>query len=204
MTYNVKNLWPVPIYVEDIGIKNDTLKFAESCEYERMENDNGCFTKDKYILNSLPSLKHIIYKSCINYVKDVLLISENAEFYFQNSWIVRHGKNDYAQEHTHAGSIISGVYYIDVPKNGGDFYLIKNDSHINTFYPNINFDYSGSDDTTNKKVKFLTRNGLLILFPSQITHSTDKTLSTKYRYSLAFNMFCKGKFGKDEYELEIK
>ena len=77
-------------------------------------------------------------------------------------------------------------------------------SHINTFYPNINFDYSGSDDTTNKKVKFVTRNGLLILFPSQITHSTDKTLSTKYRYSLAFNMFCKGKFGKDEYELEIK
>jgi len=74
MSYNVKNLWPVPIYVEDIDIKNDTLKFAESCEYERMENDNGCFTKDKYILNSLPSLKHIIYKSCMNYVRDVLLV----------------------------------------------------------------------------------------------------------------------------------
>ena len=204
MSYNVKNLWPVPIYVEDIGTKNDTLKFAERCEYERMESDNGCYTKDKYILDSLPYLKNKIYQSCMNYVRDVILIRENAKFYFQNSWIVRHGKNDYAQEHSHAGSIISGVYYINVPKDNGDFFLIKNSLHINTFHPNINFDYSGENDISNKKVKFITRNGLLILFPSHISHFTNKTSSDKYRYSLAFNMFCRGNFGKDEYELEIK
>ena len=204
MNYKVKNLWPVPIYIEDIGFTGDTIKFAENCKYERMKSNNGCFTKDKNILDSLPHLKENIYQSCMNYVRDVLLVKENAEFYFQNSWIVRHDKNDYAQEHTHAGSIISGVYYIDVATEGGDFFLIKNSAHINTFYPNINFDYKGSDDTTNKKIKFITRNGLLILFPSHISHATDETLKDKYRYSLAFNMFCRGKFGKDEYELEIK
>jgi len=61
MTYNVKNLWPVPIYVEDIGVSDDTFKFAESCKYERMESDNGSFTKDKYILDKLPIVKNKIY-----------------------------------------------------------------------------------------------------------------------------------------------
>ena len=204
MTYHVKNLWPVPIYVQDIGIEDNTLKFAESCEYERMESDNGCYTKDKYILDKLPSLKNKIYISCMKYIREVILVKENADFYFQNSWIVRHGKNDYAQEHSHSGSIISGVYYIDVPADDGDIFFSKDSSHVNTFHSNINFDYSGENDISNKKVKFITRNGLLILFPSHIFHSTSKTLLDKYRYSLAFNMFCRGKFGKDEYELEIK
>lgn len=204
MTYNVKNLWPVPIYVEDIGVSDDTFKFAESCEYERMESNNGSFTKDKYILDKLPNVKNKIYEACIKYVREVILVKDNAEFYFQNSWIVRHGKNDFAQDHCHVGSIISGVYYIDVSKTDGDLFFSKDYSHVNTFHSNLNFDYNGENDISNEHVKFITRNGLLILFPSHISHSTSKSLSDKYRYSLAFNMFCRGKFGKDEYELEIK
>jgi hypothetical protein len=46
---------------------------------------------------------------------------------------------------------------------------------------------------------------LLILFPSHLTHHTTKTFSDNYRYSLAFNMFCKGTLNQNGLHiLELK
>ncbi len=40
--------------------------------------------------------------------------------------------------------------------------------------------------------------GKLILFPSNLMHRVNENKSHKNRYSLAFNLFCKGTFGEKE------
>ena len=42
-----------------------------------------------------------------------------------------------------------------------------------------------------------------LLFPSTLSHSVDENFSNDTRYSLAFNAFVKGQFGKDEYKLTL-
>jgi ectoine hydroxylase-related dioxygenase (phytanoyl-CoA dioxygenase family) len=46
--------------------------------------------------------------------------------------------------------------------------------------------------------------GTIVLFPSHLNHSVEENLSNQNRYSIAFNFFVKGKFGKEEYQLELK
>ena len=42
------------------------------------------------------------------------------------------------------------------------------------------------------------------IFPSHLEHSVEKNWSTERRYSLAFNFYVRGDFGKEEYELQLK
>ena len=46
--------------------------------------------------------------------------------------------------------------------------------------------------------------GNLYKFPSHLLHRVLKNNSNEVRYSLAFNVFMKGSFGRDEYQLEIR
>jgi uncharacterized protein (TIGR02466 family) len=200
MTFKTINLWPTPVYIEDIGMpEKDILKFCQSCEYDID------ITKDKYILNKLPKLKNEIYNSCLKFIREVIRIKDTVEFYFLNSWILKLGSEGISDIHHHANSLISGVYYIDVPEKEGDIVFNKNSIHINTFFSNISFDYEEANEINCLTYKTKTKNGLLILFPSHLTHHTTKTFSDNYRYSLAFNMFCKGTLNQNGLHiLELK
>ena len=46
--------------------------------------------------------------------------------------------------------------------------------------------------------------GKVVIFPSHLEHKVEKNLSKEKRYSIAFNFFVKGKFGREEYILELK
>ena len=114
--YTQHNLWPTPVYQSRIELQDKWLEFSKTCEYERMETDNGDISKDRYILNSM-DLKNDIQDHVNNYVRDWLRIDKKAEFYFTNSWMVRHNKKDWSGMHFHTNSLVSGVYYIDIPED---------------------------------------------------------------------------------------
>ena len=48
------------------------------------------------------------------------------------------------------------------------------------------------------------KEGTIVIFPSHLEHSVEKNWSPERRYSLAFNFYVRGDFGKEEYELVIK
>ena len=54
-----------------------------------------------------------------------------------------------------------------------------------------------------ESVSFEVNKGDVLLFPSTLSHSVDENFSNDTRYSLAFNAFVKGQFGKDEYKLTL-
>ena len=202
--FKTHNLWPIPVYESETHVKSEWLDYILNAEYERMHIGNGDISKDRYILNNLPELKKEIESHCNLFVRKYLNVSENAKFYLQNSWLVKHNPGDKAQIHSHASSLLSGVYYFKTKQNSGNLVFHKNPIYTNTFHQSIGFEYDDSNNVNTSQYVIVVEEGKVILFPSHLEHSVDENKSNEERYSLAFNFYVRGKFGKEEYELEIK
>jgi uncharacterized protein (TIGR02466 family) len=206
MKNKIHYLFSVPLYESRIETTENVLEFCKKAEYERMFLDNGFYTKNKYILENenLKELKNNIMEKVNDFVYDILKVSKEQKFYIENSWINKHTNNDWGQKHSHENSILSGVYYIKNKQNSGDIVFHKNKNHINLFYPVINFNFLEENNINCNSVKFQPKEGTIIIFPSHLEHSILKNINNDDRYSLAFNLFVKGKFGGLETTLQLK
>lgn len=204
--FKIHNLWPTPIYENNFSVKSEWVDYVKKIEYERTSTQNGYISKDRYLLENsiLSDLKNNIDIHINNYTNKFLNIRDNANFYMQNSWSTRHDKNDWCQAHYHTGSLISGVYYIDVPDNSGELVFQRMSNYVNLFHSTINIEYKEPNYINDDLQMFKVKSGDIILFPSHVMHRIRENLTDYSRYSLAFNYFVRGKFGIEEFQLEIK
>jgi|DEB0MinimDraft_4_1074332.scaffolds.fasta_scaffold00309_10 uncharacterized protein (TIGR02466 family) len=202
INYKKFELFPTPVYKSKIEVQDEWLKLCETTEYERMKTGNGDISKNRKILNDL-NIKNDIEDHLNVYVRDWLKVHWKTEFYLTSSWLVKHKKGDWAQLHHHANSLISGVYYLKTPENSGNIKFHKF-FNKNLFDETLRFDFTDDNFINAESVSFDVNAGDIILFPSHLTHSVDENFNDETRYSLAFNYFCRGSFGKDEYALTIK
>ena len=100
-----------------------------------------------------------------------------------NSWICKNVKGSSNELHLHGGSHISGVYYINVPENGGGL-----------IFRNPNDCVHMADECVHKDPCWYnkyTKNvatGMIIFFPSYLPHKTEVNRSDEPRLALSFNM----------------
>lgn len=196
----VHQLWPKPVFETEIVCEKDWLNFVYDCDYERMKIDNGFYSKDKYILNKLPELKNSIMEQVNFFVHYCLMVSK-VQFYFLNSWIVKHNPEDWGQEHIHPNSLLSGVYYLDAPKDSGNIVFVKGHDNTEIFPVAISPNVTEFNYLNSKEVSFSVSQHKLIIFPSTLAHRIEPNKSKQNRYTLAFNLFCKGEFGSHESKL---
>jgi len=202
--FAIHNLWPITVYQSNLDVKKEWVDYAINCNYERMRSNNGDISVSKYVLNDITDLQKEIKIHIDNYTKKFLKVKNNLNFYFLNSWLVKHHPHDFAQSHCHINSLISGVFYLTVPPNSGDLKFSKTHSHTNLFNQNIAIDYESYNNINADTWLINSVEGQIILFPSFMEHSVTENLSNQVRYSLAFNLYVKGDIGKDEYRLELK
>ena len=202
--FKVHNLWPIPIYHGEIPVKQEWKDAIINTEYVRTHINNSDISKDRYLLNNIPELKIEIENHLENYVRKYLTIKDNAQFYLLNSWSNIHSPDEKSQIHCHANSLISGVYYPILPKKSGNICFHKSWGFKNIIDQNINLEYNEHNNITAQQYEIHIEEGDIVLFPSHLDHSVDKNNSNEKRYSIAFNIFVRGKFGKEEYILEIK
>jgi uncharacterized protein (TIGR02466 family) len=202
--FKVHNLWPIPIYDSYIPVKDEWKNKIINLEYERTHVNNSDISKDRNILNSLPDLKKELENHCELFVRKFLRIKNNAKFYLLNSWSNLHSTNESSQIHYHGNSLLSGVYYPIFPKNSGDISFFKTGNHTNIFHQSIRFEYDEDTHVNTEMYKLELDEGKVVIFPSHLEHKVEKNLSKEKRYSIAFNFFVKGKFGREEYILELK
>ena len=199
----VIQLWPIPVFEGNFSIPENIKQKFYNEEYERMPSENGAFSVNKYILDSSEygEVRNKIMK-CVNaYTHSFLKVSDRVKFYLQNSWIVKHEPNDWGQPHTHGNSLLSGVYYLNAPIDGGGIFFhhpqlmrsktIKIESHTDNQF---------NTDTYFHELK---KNSLLI-FPSNLPHSTQVNKSNHVRFSLAFNYFIEGRFGHQTSKINLR
>ena len=194
----IHNIFPTTIYEDTIPLNKNIKKQLIEKPFDNIYQNgkrNGYYSIDKYILNDekiLPLTEKII-EHTRNYIYNVYKVRKEISFFITNSWIMKHGKNDAADLHIHDNSLISGIYYLQTPKNSGDLFFKRNNAINPIFSTTLPIDTETNMNTWRINVK----EGLLILFPSHLLHYTEHNLSDKLRYSLAFNMFAKGSFGND-------
>ena len=98
--------------------------------------------------------------------------------FLDNIWLNVNKNKDYNVLHDHPNSVISGIFYIKVPKNSGE--LIFSNENLIRFYPLKIKDNS-------QIWKFEPKENTLYLFPSWIKHMVSSNFTNKERISLAFN-----------------
>jgi len=202
--FKVHNLWPVPVYDSKITVKQKWKDFVVNLKYDRTHINNSDISKDRYILNNMPELKAEIEKHCEHYVRKYLTVKPNTQFYLLNSWSNIHNPGEYSQIHCHVNSILSGVYYPIFPKNSGNLCFHKAYNMKNIIDQNILLEYEELNNITAQKYILNVEEGSIVMFPSHLDHSVERNSSNEKRYSIAFNFYVRGKFGREEYELEIK
>jgi uncharacterized protein (TIGR02466 family) len=93
------------------------------------------------------------------------------------------GKN--VEEHFHPNSIISGVYYLKCPDKCGDIIFLDNNYNYKNYCVNISplktFTYPRNFSVAPKE-------GMILLFPSWLTHKTEHNKSKEDRIMFAFNI----------------
>jgi len=202
--FKTHNLWPIPVYEAIIPVKQQWKDAVVNLEYERTHINNSDISKDRYILNNMPDLKSDIENHCELFVRKYLHVKNNAQFYLQNSWCNIHGPNEYSQIHYHGSSLISGVYYPILPKDSGNIKFHRISMYNNLFSQSIRFEYNENNNVNSDSYEINVNEGTIVIFPSHLEHSVRKNNSDEKRYSIAFNFYVRGKFGKEEYVLEIK
>jgi uncharacterized protein (TIGR02466 family) len=202
--FKVHELWPIPVYENHIDVKFEWLDKCKNSNYQRMHTKNGFISEDRYILNELPELKKEIENHCKLFTEKYMGTTNKVEFYLQNSWFLKHVKNDWGQIHYHSNSLLSGVYYLKTPPNSGNINFHKNCLHMNMFPPSIRMENDIRNHFTAEQYSLTPEEGLIIIFPAQLEHSIGTNKSEGDRYSVAFNFYLRGTLGKEEYILEIK
>lgn len=200
----VHQLWSTPIYENYIPVKDDWVNFAKNEDYKRMASENGDITKDYYILEKLPELKKEIKNHVNLFVDKYLKVTKNVSFYLTNSWIVQHNPGDHSQNHFHTNSLLSGVYYLNVPKDSGNIMFLRHEQTHFVFPSSFNIEFYEGTSQNCYEYPIDATDGKILIFPSQVNHSVLHNKTNEKRYSLAFNVYAKGKIGVNECQLELK
>jgi len=201
--YIAHDLFPTPVYQNNIPVT--ILDEVKQEEYREIVPDrNGYYTKNTRILDKYTDLKKTIKEHIDCFVFQHLLIKKIYEFPIQNSWVNRHKKGDFSHKHFHCHSLISGIYYLKAPTEGGAPMFWKPDGFSNLLGTMFNFELSGDNGINKLVYKINVKDGDLLLFPSHLFHSVEESKTDEERYSLAFNVWVKGDFeASDISELSI-
>ena len=190
----VFQLFPISLYKASFDIDEDTKQLFYNEEYERMPSGNGDYTKNKYLLHDKKYSYVIenIMKHLNGFTKKYMTVNDEVSFYLQNSWVVRHHSDDWAQSHSHGNSLISGVYYLNTDEKSGNIRFEKPTGYTNLFHESTRIQF---DEMSNHNCSIWVetpKTGDLFLFPSHLSHSVNLNLSNITRYSVSFNFHIEG------------
>lgn len=192
MILNNLFIQPVGCFKLKQNLKN-IQDFSLSLKDSRKRSNAGGFqSNDLNFLNEKslqPFIKDLI-KNTKKFSK-VLSFKNDSEPFIDNLWININDYKDFNYPHIHPTSILSGAFYINVPKNSGN--IVFHNSASDLMYP---LSYIGVDSYNqfNSSTWWIKpENNLLILFPSWLKHHVEPNLSNKKRISISFNIYFKKK-----------
>ena len=195
--------FPIPIGFYTLPVDNyEIVNYMESLDYNRSmgsstHSSDIYLSKNRKVLNDLPELKRIFTEKVEYQIKEIL--EWDTDFQFTKSWATKCNPGGFSQTHEHANSLLSGTYY----PFGHEGFQIMIKSPLPSFWDISTITHPTSSKYSAKEITFKTSDNLLIIFPSYLQHKVMPNVSRDIRYSVAFNIFPKGKIARDDTEVTI-
>jgi len=197
----IHSLFPTPIGETVRNVTSKEQEFFEKLKNEpRKQNAGNTFTQDKYVLDKpeLHDLKIDLTDMINNYLQTVFKPDFNAKLYITISWVNYTETGQWHHSHSHANSIISGVYYVDTGDTDKIFFESPNIDQLTLRIKPREYNNWNSGDWW-----WETPQDTVLLFPSSLAHRVAPTTSENVRVSLAFNTFIKGQINDQLTELVL-
>ena len=196
-------LFSTPLFIHEQEVTSVDFEFIKNTKQidinyseSHFKNGAGSTSEGSYLLNhsEMSSLKDKILNSVKEYAHGVMQVGEEVEFYITRSWSTIHKEGDYAFPHSHANSLLSGVMYINVPKDDESLVEFMAPSN-HTLFPLLQPRLKEHNIWNHRIFCFKPETGNIIIFPSNLVHSTTPmTSSTSLRYIVGFDIFVRGEF----------
>jgi len=170
----------IPFYTNilDVDLERIQSKLKEfnNTNHDLVVDGVSTFNDNFSLLDHIPDLKEKLQEEVNIYTTNIGL----CETVFTNSWSNTYNKDARVLHHHHHGSVISGAFYV---KANGSFPIIFE----NPFYKFRGVEKSSEGTPYSCSEQLLdTEDGLLILFPSWVTHYTLPNESEE-RIVISFN-----------------
>ena len=185
-------IFPQLIYKENLKIKDINLK---DFPFEHKDPRGIQFSKSNKILE-IPDLKFLKDKiqDHINiFTKDILEISKDLDFYITRSWIITVDNEHFDfTSHNHQNSFFTGILYLDLDEGSDCIHF-----HKERNYQYIEYEYENINKYNQQSLTFHPNKNDLIIFDARLHHTAGNHITKNIRTSLAFEVFAKGSFGKE-------
>lgn len=200
--FEVQPLFASPLVLRhlDRDFTDDERDLVKMCKEETVDNVGNKLSKNNYILDApqFSQLKAWCQETLDEFVATVLApTNPNTKLRITQSWLTFTKKGEFHHGHKHANSILSGAFYFNTENDVVHFQeQMWAPWEIQTEKPNL----------FNSVVRgYSVQNGLLLLFPSQITHDVPPVQEENHlRISLSFNTFWDGEIGGEEDLTKVK
>ncbi len=170
---------------ENLKKMNKMAELIKKTNRSVILSNRGGYQSPDIEVDQVPGFKDLAIKVLRLVGKYSSIFALNRPIKYLNSWLNINPYLTYNARHKHPYTIVSAVYYINIPKNGGQIsfsnpldnlhgYLSLND--INTF------------NTFNSEARTINPvNNQLIFFPGWLAHEVTPNMSKQKRISIAFN-----------------
>ena len=187
----IQGLFPTPIgFSENPSQKLIKSKLIKECELLKKKVKcggdnwnstvyNTCQTSNLHKNKKFDNLHNWIFNE-VKVFADKLGYT-NKKMFCELSWFNYYNKHDYQEAHDHEGNEISAVYFLSTPKDCGQLRFISPEPK------GIKRVYIKNNPLTWREFKVIPKEGLLVMFKSNLIHDVQQNKSNKPRISLSYN-----------------
>lgn len=117
-----------------------------------------------------------------NVITEYCFVTGYAPAKIGNTWFSKQYKGSKLLRHSHGGSVLSGVLYLNVDEQSSDIFFYTPNPYTNYSTVTKHTEY------TEPKVRFKPKVGDLLVFPSWLEHGSDEMINqSDERVILSFN-----------------
>lgn len=210
MKFYIEPLFATPFVSVDLSeVVQDPANSLLQSEIKLLENlvsDNANCIKNQSgnyrssstkVLDNAPILENLLQQCVDKY--SVSVLGEEPKLTITGSWLNRNDTGSFHHPHSHLNSIVSAVFYLQVPPDSGRFLVYAPAYRQNMIRDNIVENNQWNSDFYYYEPKQYQ----IYLFPSNTQHSVEANNNSCSRISLSFNTFYRTKIGSEAHELDI-
>lgn len=177
------------------------LKFKENAHNAKLVSEGWNYGKSsssqedfsRYGVTSFSSknlLEDPDWKDIMSFLQDfantmIATVNDtNGVVSFINSWVTIYPPGTYVPEHIHSNSMLSGVFYANVPENGGNLIFKDPSAVAKTMFGRHYNDFP----TVSTLHTHVVNTGQMVIFPAWLPHLTEINRSQDNRIMVSFNI----------------